>query len=278
MIFNKSPLVNAALGSLGAGCPTRSPRGSGYNARETAKGEGFCMTRRTASRRDPESGARGGTLEPASDILRYERQPLRVFFAPRSVAVIGATDRAGSVGRSVLRNLIATPFGGVVYPVNPARASVLGIKAYRDLAAVPGPVELVVVVTPAATVPGVIGQCAAAGVKGAIVISAGFKETGAGGAELEQQVLERARAARMRIAGPNCLGVMSPPTGLNATFAAGMARPGSVGFISQSGALCRAVLDWSFRENVGFSAFVSVGAMLDVDGGDLMAHLGDDHG
>src|SRR5262245_25618939 len=262
------------------------------------------MTRRASSRRDPEDSARtrrsqraadtrvasgivapaadataparGGALEPASDILRYERQPLRVFFAPRSVAVIGATDRAGSVGRSVLRNLIATPFGGVVYPVNPARESVLGIKAYHDLAAVPGPVELAVVVTPAATVPSVIGQCAAVGVKGAIVISAGFKETGAGGAELERQVLERARAARMRIVGPNCLGVMSPPTGLNATFAAGMARPGSVGFISQSGALCTAVLDWSFRENVGFSAFVSIGSMLDVDWGDLIDHLGDD--
>src|SRR5262245_37630661 len=259
------------------------------------------MTRRTASRGDPENGGRTrrsqraadtrvasgtgapatdatarGATEPASDILRYERQPLRVFFAPRSVAVIGATDRAGSVGRSVLRNLIATPFGGVVYPVNPARESVLGIKAYHDLAAVPGPVELAVVVTPAATVPGVIGQCAAVGIKGAIVISAGFKETGAGGAELERQVLERARAARMRIVGPNCLGVMSPPTGLNATFAAGMARPGSVGFISQSGALCTAVLDWSFRENVGFSAFVSIGSMLDVDWGDLIDHLGDD--
>ena len=152
----------------------------------------------------------------------------------------------------------------------------LGIHAYPKIADVPAQVDLAVVVTPALTVPGVIEECVEAGVKGAIIISAGFKEIGKRGAQLEAKILRRARSAKMRIIGPNCLGVMSPLTGLNATFAKGMARPGNVGFISQSGALCTSVLDWSFRENVGFSAFVSVGSMLDVDWGDLIYYLGDD--
>ncbi len=121
-----------------------------------------------------------------------------------------------------------------------------------------------------------IGECVEAGVKGAIIISAGFKEIGPEGAELERQVLEEARRGRMRLIGPNCLGVMNPGLGLNATFAAGIARPGTVGFISQSGALCTAILDWSLRDNVGFSAFVSIGSMLDVGWGDLIDYLGDD--
>src|SRR5205823_10236413 len=116
-------------------------------------------------------------------------------------------------------------------------------------------------------------ECVEAGVKGAIIISAGFKESGAAGAQLEQQVRERALQGKLRIIGPNCLGVMSPLTGLNATFAGTMARPGHVGFISQSGALCTAVLDWSLRENVGFSAFVSLGSMVDVGWGDLIDYV-----
>ena len=140
----------------------------------------------------------------------------------------------------------------------------------------PEPVDLAVVVTPAPTVPEVIGECVEAGVKGAIIISAGFKEIGPEGAELERQVLEQARRGRMRLIGPNCLGVMSPGLGLNATFAAQIARPGTVGFLSQSGALCTAILDWSLRVNVGFSAFVSIGSMLDVGWGDLIDYLGDD--
>ena len=132
------------------------------------------------------------------------------------------------------------------------------------------------VVTPAATVPAVISECVAAGVKGAIVISAGFRETGAGGGEARAGGAAEARRGRMRIIGPNCVGVMRPYSGMNATFAAQIARPGTVGFISQSGALCTAILDWSFRENVGFSAFISVGSMLDVGWGDLIDYLGDD--
>jgi acetyltransferase len=216
------------------------------------------------------------TTDPAHDVLRYERQPLDAIFAPKNVAVIGATEKPGSVGRTILSNLIASPFGGTVFPVNPKRPSVLGIKAYPTIAAVPDPVDLAVVVTPAATVPGIISECVDAGVKGAIVISAGFKEIGAAGVELERKVLEQARRGRMRIIGPNCLGVMNPVMGLNATFASTIARPGKVAFISQSGALCTSILDWSFRENVGFSAFVSIGSMLDVDWGDLIYYLGDD--
>ena len=214
-------------------------------------------------------------LEAETTILKRP-QPLDVFFSPESVAVIGATEAAGSVGRTVLWNLISTPFGGTVYPVNIKRSSVLGIKAYPNIGEVPAQVDLAVIITPAQVIPGVVRDCAAAGVKAAIVISAGFKELGPKGAELERQLLEEARKGGIRIIGPNCLGVMSPNTGLNATFGRGMARPGSVGFISQSGALCTAVLDWSFSELVGFSAFLSIGAMVDVGWGDLIYYLGDD--
>lgn len=214
--------------------------------------------------------------DPAHDVLRYEHQPLGAIFSPKTVAAIGATEKPNSVGRTVLRNLIANPFGGTVFPVNPKRSSILGIKAYPTIASVPEPVDLAIVAIPASGVPAAIRECADAGVKGAIVLSAGFKEIGAEGVELERQLLAEAHRGKMRIIGPNCLGVMNPILGLNATFAPNIARPGNVGFISQSGALCTAVLDWSFRENVGFSAFVSIGSMLDVGWGDLIYYLGDD--
>ncbi|MDX1429955.1 MAG: CoA-binding protein, partial [Rhodothermales bacterium] len=212
----------------------------------------------------------------AHDVYRTGSRPLDAIFAPDSVAVIGATERPGSVGRTILWNLISNSFGGTVYPVNPKRPSVLGIKAYRSIADVPDRVDLAVIVTPARTVPGVVRECAEAGVQGAIIISAGFKEIGPEGVALERQILEEARKGKMRIVGPNCVGVMNPLTGLNATFASQMALPGSVGFISQSGALCTSILDWSFEENVGFSAFVSIGSMLDVGWGDLIYYLGRD--
>ncbi len=213
---------------------------------------------------------------PTSKYVFRKRQALDVFFIPRTVAVIGATETAGSVGRLVLWNLLSSPFGGTVYPVNPNRQNVLGIKAYPSLAAIPEKVDLAVIITRAPSVPAVIQECAAAGVKGAVVISAGFKEIGEEGARLEQQILAEARKGKLRVIGPNCLGVMAPWTGMNATFAPAIARPGNVGFISQSGALCTAVLDWSFKENVGFSAFLSIGSMLDVGWGDLIYYLGDD--
>lgn len=216
------------------------------------------------------------TRGTAHDVLRYERNMLDPIFAPKSVAVIGATEREGSVGRTIIWNLMSNSFGGAIFPVNPKRASILGIKAYPTISDVPDQIDLAIIVTPAPTVPGIIKDCVNVGVKGAIIISAGFKEAGPDGVELERQIMEEARRGRMRIIGPNCLGVMNPISGLNATFANAMARSGSVGFISQSGALCTAILDWSFRENVGFSAFVSMGSMLDVDWGDLIYYLGDD--
>jgi acetyltransferase len=217
------------------------------------------------------------SIESAHDILHTStRRPLSPIFSPQSVAVIGATETLNSVGRTILENLVKGGFAGPIYPVNPKRDTVLGIKAYPSITAVPAKPDLAVIITPPATVPGIVKDCGKAGVQGVIIISAGFKEIGAPGVELERQVLEEATKAGIRIVGPNCLGVMVPAAKLNATFAADMARPGSVGFISQSGALCTAVLDWSLKENVGFSAFVSLGSMLDVNWGDLIQHLGDD--
>lgn len=216
------------------------------------------------------------TTDLAHDVLRQERQPLDALFSPRSVAVIGATENPGSVGRTLMWNLMTSPFGGTIYPVNPKRPSVMGIKAYPSVKDIPASVDMAVICTPAGAVPGLVGQCAEAGIKSAVIVSAGFKELGAPGEALEAQIAEQARRGKMRIVGPNCLGVMNPLTGLNATFAKGMAKPGRVAFISQSGALCTAVLDWSFREQVGFSAFVSIGSMLDVSWGDLIDYLGND--
>ncbi|MCS6834771.1 MAG: bifunctional acetate--CoA ligase family protein/GNAT family N-acetyltransferase [Anaerolineae bacterium] len=196
-------------------------------------------------------------------------------FKPNNVAVIGATEKEGSVGRTIIKNLITNPFGGTIFPVNPKRPNVLGIQTYPNVGAIPYDVDLAVIVTPAPSVPSVIDECIAKGVGGAIVISAGFKEVGPSGVELERQILEKAQG-KMRIIGPNCLGVMLPFYGMNATFAGAMARPGNVAFISQSGAICTAVLDWSFQANVGFSAFISIGSMLDVHWGDLIYYLGKD--
>lgn len=219
----------------------------------------------------------GRVTDLAHDVLRQRRQPLDAIFAPRNVAVIGATERAGSVGRTILSNLLANPqFAGKIFPINPKRPTVLGQPAYPSISAVPTPIDLAVIATPAETMPEVIAQCVAARVSGAIIVSAGFREVGQKGVELERSVLTEARRGGMRIIGPNCLGVMNPLIGLNATFAAGIARPGNVAFLSQSGALCTAILDWSLRELVGFSAFVSTGTMLDVGWGDLIDYFGND--
>jgi acetyltransferase len=204
------------------------------------------------------------------------RRTLDVFFHPQNVAVIGATEAPHSVGRSILANLKDAPFSGALYPVNPRHETLLGLRCYQSIASVAEPVDLAVIATPARTVPSVIRECVEAGVPAAIIISAGFREVGERGAALEREILDEARRGGMRIVGPNCLGLMSPHHMLNATFASTMARPGHLGFISQSGALCTAILDWSRREMVGFSAFVSVGSMLDVGWGDLIQYLGDD--
>ncbi len=207
--------------------------------------------------------------------VREQFQALDAIFAPKNVAVIGATENLNSVGRTIMWNLITNPFGGAVFPVNPKRPSVLGVKAYPSIRDVPDQVDLAVIVTPSKSVPPLIQDCVDLGIRGAIIISAGFKEIGPEGVALEQQILATAKG-KMRIVGPNCLGVMMPHRGLNATFAGAMARPGNVGFISQSGALLTSVLDWSFKENVGFSSFISIGSMLDVNWGDLISYLGDD--
>lgn len=222
-----------------------------------------------------QDGLKNITVDPAHDIWRRPRG-LEPFFHPQNVAVIGATDKPGSVGRALVRNLIATPFGGAVLPVNLKRSSIMGIKAYPRVADLPAPADLAVITTPAQAVPDLISECGAAGIKNVIVISAGFKENGAEGLALESRMAANASQHQVRIIGPNCLGVMMPPTGLNATFGHAMARSGSVGFISQSGALCTAVLDWSLQEQVGFSAFISIGSMVDVGWGDLIDYLGDD--
>ena len=197
---------------------------------------------------------------------------LAAMFAPRTVALIGASETAGSVGRALMENLIG--FRGKFYAINPNHKTVLGRSAFAQIRELPGPIDLAIIATPARTVPGIVSECAAAGVKSAVIISAGFKEIGPAGAELEREVL--ARSGPMRIVGPNCVGIMLPHLGLNATFIRPLALPGNIGFISQSGALCSAILDWSLSNRVGFSAFVSIGSMLDVNWGDLVYHLGDD--
>jgi acetyltransferase len=197
-------------------------------------------------------------------------------FAPRSVAVIGASSRAGTVGRSVLENLLHGGFQGKVYPVNAKNPEVLGLKAYKSVRDIPEAVDVAVVCTPAATVPQLIADCVDARTKSAVVISAGFREHGAEGIALENQIQEQLRRTAMRLVGPNCLGIMNPTIGFNATFAKDTPKAGSVAFLGQSGALLTAILDWSQREQVGFSAIVSTGSMLDVGWGDLIYQFGDD--
>lgn len=202
------------------------------------------------------------------------RQLLDAIFAPRSIAVIGASDKPKSVGQSLLRNLADSPVP--VYAVNPKHAELGGRPCYPDIAAVPRSVDLALIATPAPTVPQVIQDCLAHGVRGAIIVSAGFRESGPEGLHLEQEVLSHIRGGKMRVIGPNCLGAIMPHRSLNASFASSQAIPGRLAFLSQSGALCTAVLDWSLRERVGFSAFVSAGSMADVNWGDLIYYFGDD--
>ena len=199
-------------------------------------------------------------------------------FLPRSVAVIGASDRQGTVAHTLLLNLTQGKFPGAIFPVNPKHQEMSGLRCYPDIASIPKHVDLAVIVTPATTVPEIVGECVKAGVGAAVVISAGFKERGAEGAELERQIKQRLHGAKMRLIGPNCLGVMNPAAALNATFAHDMALPGKVAFLSQSGALETAILDWSLEEQVGFSAIVSTGSMLDVGWGDLIDYFGGDSG
>ncbi len=203
------------------------------------------------------------------------RHSLDPIFHPRSVAVFGASATPGKVGAILMRNLLGNPFGGAVYPINPKRRTVHGVHCYPDLASVPEAVDLAVIATSAATVPALVADCAARGVPAAIVVSSGFSERGVEGRALETKI--RAVRGAMRVVGPNCLGVIHPPSNLNASFAAAMAPPGRVALLSQSGAICTSILDWALERHIGFSSFVSVGGMLDVDFADLLDYFGDDH-
>ena len=197
-------------------------------------------------------------------------------FDPRSIAVIGASNKKGSVGYILLRNLIGAEYDGIVYPVNPTAPSVQGIQAYASISQVPRKIDLAVIAVPAKGVPDVMRECGEAGVAGAVIVSSGFKEVGVQGKRLEEQVVGIAESYGVRIVGPNCLGYIRPALHLNVTFAHVVPPAGRVAFLSQSGALGTAILDWAAANQVGFSAFVSVGSMSDVDFGDLIDYFGAD--
>jgi acetyltransferase len=206
-------------------------------------------------------------------VFRHYLQPL---LAPGSVALVGASEREGSLGRIVARNLEAGGLKGELYPVNPRHGAVFGRRAYARLSQLPQPPELAVVVTPARTVAGIIADAGAAGVKAAVVLSSGFGEAGAEGKALEAQTLAAARRGGVRLIGPNCLGVMRTDCGLNATFARTPARPGNLSLVSQSGAICGAILDWAHGAGVGFASIVSLGGAIDVDFGEVLDFLAAD--
>jgi acetyltransferase len=201
---------------------------------------------------------------------------MRELFEPESIAVVGAAREETKVGHIVLRNIISSGFAGKLYPVNPKSDEILGLKCYASITLVPQKVDLVVITTPSRTVPDIIDEAGRKGTKAAIIISAGFKETGKDGAELERRVGEIARSYGMRVLGPNCLGMINTNSRINATFVNQYPRAGSIAISSQSGAICSVMLDWAQRTNVGFSKFISVGNKLDIDEADLLQYLRDD--
>ena len=198
-------------------------------------------------------------------------------FDPKRIAVVGASEKKGSIGNAIMKNLLEGGFKGELFPVNPNYDALHGLKAFASLTQMEKVPDLAVVATPISTVPGVVGECTKRGVGGAIIISAGGKEAGVKGREIETRIEEEARKTGLRIIGPNCLGVICPGKRLNASFAAHMPREGKLAFISQSGAICTAMLDLALKENMGFRHFVSIGSMLDVDFGDLIDYLGSDY-
>jgi len=204
------------------------------------------------------------------------RHYLTPLFEPASVAIIGASEKSGKVGATLISNMLGAGFKGPLFAVNPKYASVRGVPCYASVAQLPQPVDLAVIATPAQTVPEVIDRCGRAGVRAAVVITAGFSETGPEGRALERAVLDNARRHRLRLVGPNCLGIMRPEIGLNATFARGTALDGSLGLVSQSGAVCAAMLDWAAPNKVGFSSVVSLGGSTDIDFGEIIDYLAND--
>ena len=200
---------------------------------------------------------------------------IQVMFDPKTIALIGATEKEGAVGRTILENLLRSKERRI-FPVNPHANKVLEVKSYPGISSVPEHVDLAVVATPARSVPVVVEECGRAGVEGVVIISAGFKEIGEEGTQLESEIDGLRKKYGMRIMGPNCLGFVRPPLDFNATFLRGKAPPGNIAFISQSGALGSAILDWAVSARIGFSMFASLGSMLDVDFGDMIDFLGDD--
>jgi acetyltransferase len=188
---------------------------------------------------------------------------LTPLFEPASVAIIGASTRAGSIGAVLIENMLAARYRGALYAVNPRQSNIKGVPCYPSIDKVPQRVDLAVIATPPETVPQLIAQCGMAGVRSVVVITAGFSEIGADGARLERELMENARRHRVRVIGPNCLGIMRPGIGLNATFARGNALPGSLGLVSQSGALCTAMtlarssIFWSMIRRRSTSCFTS---------------------
>ncbi len=201
---------------------------------------------------------------------------INLFFDPKSVVLFGATDKPGSVGQTTLENLLSSQDRRKVYIVHPKHEQLMDTKCYPNLAALPELPELAIIATGAESVPDIVENCGQAGIKAVIVISSGFKEAGEKGAERAEIIIEHAKKYGMRVLGPNCLGAIRPSTGLNATFARKITKPGKIAFLSQSGALGTSVLDWAVSRDIGFSAFVSLGSMLDIDFGDLIDYFGED--
>jgi acetyltransferase len=201
---------------------------------------------------------------------------LDAFFNPRSVALVGASRDETKLGFAILRNVVESGYRGAVYPINPKADEVLGLKCYPSVLDVPDPIDLAVIVIPDRLVLPALQDCGQKGIPGVIIISAGFREAGLEGVHRERQVTELARKFGMRVVGPNCLGIIDTVIPLNASFAAGMPETGNIAFMSQSGALCTAILDWSLAEGIGFSRFVSLGNKADVEETDLLKAWSDD--
>ena len=203
---------------------------------------------------------------------------LERIFKPKSLAVVGASERLGSIGNSIMKNIMDGGYTGKIFPVNPKHKTICGLKAFPSVLDIELSVDLAVIATPIVKVPALIRECVQAKIGGAIVLSAGGKEIGEKGRELEDEIQKEAAKGDLRIIGPNCIGIVSAKAKLNASFASLMPLSGKLAFVSQSGAICAAILDLSIKEGIGFSHFVSIGSMLDVDFGDLMNYLGDDPG
>ena len=210
-------------------------------------------------------------------MLMNERHYLTQLFEPGTVAVVGASERENSVGGVVFQNILNSQFKGRLFAVNPKYSSIFGQACFKNVEEVGARIDLAVIATRPQTVPSVIEQCGRAGVRNVIVLSSGFSESGHIGAAIERKMLEIARTYGVRILGPNCLGIMRPSVGLNATFSRAVTQPGNMAFVSQSGAMCVAALDWATANNIGFSSVISVGISVDVDIGEILDYLIYDH-